>query len=145
MRTIKIAVWGLGGHAINRILPALDSMKQISLVGVCSRNQHNIDEQSIAWGCIGWTDPLQMLKNNQVDVVYISSPIGIHASQASQALNAGKHVWCEKPLCCNHKDTKSLVKLAKKKGLMLAESFMYMYHSQYKTAQDFISKGDNGY
>jgi dTDP-3,4-didehydro-2,6-dideoxy-alpha-D-glucose 3-reductase len=144
MRTIGIAVWGLGSHAIKRILPALDSMKQISLVGICSRNQHNIDEQSFAWDCIGWTDPLEMLKNNHVDVVYIASPIGIHASQALQALNSGKHVWCEKPLSCKHQDTKSLVHIAKNKGLMLAESFMYMHHSQYKTAQDFISKGENG-
>jgi len=144
MKILGVAVWGLGSHAINRIIPALDSMEQISLIGVCSRSQKNVEECSLSWSCIGWTEPEEMLENNQVDVVIISSPIGIHAFQASQVLNTGKHVWCEKPLSCSHKDTELLVQLAKNKDLMLAESFMYMHHSQFKVAQEFISNSENG-
>jgi len=144
MRALGVAVWGLGNHAIKRIIPALDSMQKILLIGVCSRSQNVVNECSVAWNCVGWTDPFKMLENNQVDVVYISSPIGIHTIQATQVLNAGKHVWCEKPLACKHQDTQLLIKLAKNKGLMLAESFMYMHHSQYKAVQEFINKGESG-
>ena len=85
-----------------------------------------------------------MLENPQVDVVYIATPIGIHAQQTIQALESGKHVWCEKPLTCNYKDTKSLISLAKKNNLMLVETFMYLYHPQFRKVQNYINDKDNG-
>ena len=62
-----------------------------------------------------------MLNNSDVDVIYISTPIGIHFETSLQSLNAGKHVWCEKPLTCDYEDTKKLIHLARKKNLMLAK------------------------
>jgi dTDP-3,4-didehydro-2,6-dideoxy-alpha-D-glucose 3-reductase len=141
---LRVAVWGIGNHAINRIVPAIKSIDKLSLVGICSRNESNVKKYSISWNCIGWIDPIEMLKDEQVDVVFIATPIAIHYLQALQVLNAGKHVWCEKPLTCSHKDTQHLVKLARNKNLMLTESFMYLYHSQFKTIQNFIRNSDYG-
>ena len=58
--------------------------------------------------CDGWINPEIMLGSNKVDIVYISTPIGVHFKLARMALEAGKHVWCEKPLTCIYHHTKNL-------------------------------------
>ena len=126
-----IAVWGLGRHAIKRIIPVLFSLKELSLVGICSRDQESVIDCSSKWDCIGWTDHTEMLKSSRVDIVCIATPIGVHANQVTQALEAGKHVWCEKPLTCNYEDTKLLLLLAKRRKKILAECFMYLHHPQF--------------
>jgi UDP-glucose 4-epimerase len=105
MTILNIAVWGLGSHAKNRILPLLSIMDKIKMVGVCSRDSEMVKICAEQWSCYGWNDPLQMLNSNEVDVVYIATPIGTHFSLARQAIEAGKHVWCEKPLTCSYYDT----------------------------------------
>ena len=139
MSLLNIAVWGLGNHAKNRILPALSAMEEVKLVGLCSRNSKVVDECAKQWDCTGWNDPVQMLNSSKVDVVYISTPIGVHFSLAKQAIKAGKHVWCEKPLTCSYADTQTLVSLAKESGKVLTESFMYLYHPQFYRVKKFVN------
>ena len=143
MSLLNVAVWGLGDHAQNRILPALSAMDEIKLNGVCSRNSKVVETCAEQWSCYGWNDPEQMLNSTEVDVVYIATPIGVHFSLAKQAIEAGKHVWCEKPLTCSYIDTQALVSLAEKKGKVLTESFMYLYHPQFQRVKKFVddSKG----
>ncbi len=143
MNLLNIVVWGLGNHAQNRILPALSVMDEIKLIGICSRNSKVVEECAKRWSCYGWSDSEKMLSSTEVDVVYIATPIGVHFSLAKQALEAGKHVWCEKPLTCSYTDTKILISLAEKKGKVLTESFMYLYHSQFLRVRKFVddSKG----
>jgi len=145
MSLLNVAVWGLGDHAQNRILPALSAMDEIKLNGVCSRNSKVVEACAEQWSCYGWNDPEQMLNSTEVDVVYIATPIGVHFSLAKQAIEAGKHVWCEKPLTCSYIDTQALVSLAEKKGKVLTESFMYLYHPQFQRVKNFVddSKGVN--
>ena len=98
-----------------------------------------VDECAKQWDCNGWNDPLHMLNSTKVDVVYISTPIGVHFSMAKQAIIAGKHVWCEKPLTCSYADTQTLVSLAKESGKVLTESFMYLYHPQFYRVKKFVN------
>jgi dTDP-3,4-didehydro-2,6-dideoxy-alpha-D-glucose 3-reductase len=144
MKMLGIAVWGLGRHARNRILPILSSMNQLKLVGVCSRTEELVTECAQKWGCDGWTSPNDMLDNPDVDIVYIATPIGVHFKLAVQALHAGKHVWCEKPLTCDYEDAKSLIHLAKQKHLMLTETFMYLHHPQFFKVQNFVNDCEAG-
>jgi dTDP-3,4-didehydro-2,6-dideoxy-alpha-D-glucose 3-reductase len=143
MSMLNVAVWGLGNHAQNRILPALLAIDDIKLIGVCSRNGEVVEDCAEQWDCHGWNDPEPMLNSTEVDVIYIATPIGVHFSSAKQAIEAGKHVWCEKPLTCSYNDTQTLVSLAEEKGKVLTESFMYLYHPQFRRVKKFVddSKG----
>ena len=139
MTILNVAVWGLGNHAKNRILPLLSTMDEIKMVGLCSRDSEMVKMCAEQWGCYSWNDPLQMLNSNEVDVVYIATPIGTHFSLAQQAIEAGKHVWCEKPLTCSYSDTQALVMLAEEKGKILTESFMYLFHPQFHRVEKFVA------
>ena len=142
MTITNVAVWGLGDHAKKRILPVLSAMEEIGLVGVCSRNRKVVDECAKQWECHGWISPGEMLNYDDVDVVYIATPIGVHFSLSEQALKAGKHVWCEKPLTCNYEETKFLVSLAEKLNKGLTESFMYLHHAQFHRVKQFIDESE---
>lgn len=143
MSLLNVAVWGLGNHAQNRILPALTTIDEIKLIGICSRNTKIVEACAEQWSCYGWNDPDQMLNSTEVDVVYIATPIGVHFSLAKQAIEAGKNVWCEKPLTCSYIDTQALVSLSEKKDKILTESFMHLYHPQFQRVKKFVddSKG----
>lgn len=143
MNKVRIAIWGLGRHAILRIIPALLSINEYSIIGVCSRSNEIVEKYSKELNCKAWTSPEPMLTDENVDVVYISTPIGIHASHVKQVLESGKHAWCEKPLTCDLKDTTELIYIAKKNKLMLAEALMYLYHPQFDEVKNFV-ESDNG-
>jgi len=145
MKKLGIAVWGLGNHALNRIIPAINSVQELSLIGVCSRNKNKVLECTENWDCHGWVDSSEMLSNSSIDVIYISTPIGVHFNQAIQVLKAGKHVWCEKPLTCDYENTIELVKLAKENRKMITEAFMFLYHPQFNKVQNFVKDKKTGH
>jgi predicted dehydrogenase len=140
MSLLNVVVWGVGNHVKNRILPTLAAMDQVKLLGVCSRNGDTVAETAEQWGCYGWDNPEDMLSHSELDVIYIATPIGLHFRMAEQALKAGKHVWCEKPLTCDERETQTLVALAERSGKVLTESFMYLHHPQFKRVKQFVDE-----
>lgn len=138
MIILNVAVWGLGSHAKKRILPAIVATSGIKLLGVCSRNSKVVSICAEQWGCNGWTDSNKMLNHPDLDVVYIATPIGVHFSLAKQAIEAGKHVWCEKPLTCSYTDTRALISFSEERKKVLTESFMYLYHPQFQRVRKFV-------
>ena len=129
---LNIVVWGLGSHAINKILPAINRTEGLKLYGVCSRNKEVVDNYAKIWECHSWTNPVLMLEDSSIDVVYLSTPISLHAQQTKNILNANKHVWCEKPFTTTFIDAKNLVNLSRKKNLSVCEGYMFLYHPQFK-------------
>ncbi len=115
-------------------------MDEVKLLGVCSRSDDEVIEMADQWNCHGWHSSEEMLVHPELDVVYIASPIALHFSMAKQALKAGKHVWCEKPLTCCYRETQALVTMAEENGKVLTESFMYLYHPQFKKIKQFIEE-----
>ena len=144
MKSQGVAVWGLGRHARNRILPAISEVEALTLVGVCSRSQETVEACSQQWNCIGWTDPEGMLKHPDVQTVIVSTPIGLHIDHGIRVLTAGKHLWCEKPLTCSYEDTQELIRLSEERDLMVTESFMHLYHPQFSRVEQFIRAKEAG-
>src|SRR5688572_20443132 len=144
MSPLRVAVWGLGRHAINKILPALSSTRGLELYGVCSRNAASVSGCAESLGCKAWTDAGAMLRDPQVDIVYVATPIGLHAEHGRLVLDAGKHLWCEKPLTGRLRDTVLLLELGGQKRLSVCEGFMYLHHPQFRKLCDYVAEGRLG-
>ena len=110
MSLLNVAVWGLGNHAKNRILPALAAIDEIKLFGVCSRNDDTVAESAEQWNCCGWHSPEEMLTHLALDVVYVSTPL-VSTSVWQKRHSRLVKGLCEKPLTCNYRET-ALVALA---------------------------------
>jgi len=143
-RRLNIAVWGLGKHAINKILPSIIHCPCLTLTGVYSRNQTVVHENMRRYGCRTWSSPEKMLEDMDLDIIYISTPIALHAEQGLNVLKSGKHCWIEKPLTNSLDDTYIMVDTAKRHGLSLFECFMYQYHPQYQLLKEYIGKSEIG-
>lgn len=144
MRVLRIAVWGLGRHAINKILPAVSSTSGLELYGVCSRSAKSVATCAEQRSCKGWVDPAAMLLDPLVDIIYVATPIGLHYEHGKRVLDAGKHFWCEKPLTCRLEETRELLQLSRDKGLSVREGLMYLYHPQFKKLVDYLEEGRLG-
>jgi xylose dehydrogenase (NAD/NADP) len=85
-----------------------------------------------------------LLNDPDIDVVYISVPNSLHAEWTVRAVEAGKHVLCEKPLAVTVADVDAIADAAKKAGVVVAEAFMYRHHPQTIEVQRMISGGKIG-
>ena len=85
-----------------------------------------------------------VLEDRQVDAVYIPLPNHLHKQWTIRALEAGKHVLCEKPLACNAAEAEDMVRAASAKGLHLMEALMYRFHPRSKAIHQLVRRGDIG-
>ena len=144
MKEINVAVWGLGGHALKNILPALESCAGVQIKGVCSRREEVVARARDRFRCCGWTNPDAMLADSDVDVVYVSTPTGLHPDHGRLVLLADKHLWCEKPICETAAQGEELVGLSRDRGVTIAEAFMYLYHHQFSYLKGVLAAGRLG-
>ena len=66
----RIAVWGLGNHAIRNVIPAINQNENIELYGLCSRNEKVLLQQSKEYKCISWVKEDEMLKDKNLDTAF---------------------------------------------------------------------------
>lgn len=91
-----------------------------------------------------YTDYCDMLKNKEIDVVHICAPNFLHYEIAKSALDAGKHVICEKPLAIHADEGRELVKIAKEKKKVGVTSFNLRFYPLVQQAKVMVQKGRLG-
>lgn len=85
-----------------------------------------------------------VVSDPDVTLVYNPLPINLHAEWTIRALEAGKHVLCEKPFAMNHAEASAMVAAARANGVRLIEAFHYRYHPAFETLMAWIRAGDIG-
>ncbi len=86
----------------------------------------------------------ELLADSQVEAVYVSLPNSMHTEWSIAALEAGKHVLCEKPFAARADDVERAFDVAESRGLVLTEAFMYRHHPQCKVICDLVAGGAVG-
>jgi predicted dehydrogenase len=85
-----------------------------------------------------------LLADDQVEAVYISLPNGLHVEWAIRALEAGKHVLCEKPLSRRAAEAERAFDVAERRGRLLMEAFMYRHNPQTRQLSELVAGGAVG-
>ncbi|AML51663.1 Gfo/Idh/MocA family protein [Falsihalocynthiibacter arcticus] len=85
-----------------------------------------------------------LLASPNIDAVYIPLPNHLHVAWTKKALQAGKHVLCEKPVALEANEIDDLIALRDQTGLVAAEAFMIAHHPQWIEVRDRIAAGDIG-
>jgi len=114
-------------------------------VALASRDQARADHYAKTWEiqrAFGSYDAL--LADPEIDAVYISLPNSMHCAWAIKALEAGKHVLCEKPLSRHASEVESAFDAAERAGRLLSEAFMYRHNPQTKRAKQLVDEGAIG-
>jgi D-xylose 1-dehydrogenase (NADP+, D-xylono-1,5-lactone-forming) len=139
--------WGvLSTAAINElVLPGFARSGRADLQAVASRTSERAESYARENGipCAHGSYE-ELLADPQVDCLYISLPNALHGEWTKRALEAGKHVLCEKPLTPSAQEAASLFALAEERGLVLMEAFMYRHHPQTLRAEELVREGAVG-
>ncbi len=145
--TSKALNWGLLSTArINRaLIPPLQVSKRNHLLAVGSRSQASAD----AYAKVNKIERAHgsyesLLAAPDIDVIYNSLPNHLHAEWTIKAVEAGKHVLCEKPLALSVDEGDAIKSAAHKHGRVVAEAFMYRHHPQTLKVQELVKHGSLG-
>ena len=147
VRTARAVRWAIMSTAnINRkVIPAAHASSKVELVAVASRGQARADQYAKTWEiprAYGSYDAL--LADAEIEAVYISLPNSLHCEWAIKALEAGKHVLCEKPLSRHASEVEAAFDAADRTGRLLSEAFMYRHNPQTKRAKQLVDEGAIG-
>lgn len=117
-----------------RILAVADNVEERTKDAALSCNNKNNKTQV-------FTDYKELLKIPEVDIVNICSPTGLHAQMSIDALNAGKHVLCEKPMCLKLKDADKMIETAKNNKKHLFVVKQNRFNEPIRIVKDSLDKG----
>src|SRR6476620_9011232 len=139
--------WGIISTAdINRkVIPGAHASPAVDLVAVASRDQARADAYAKEWEiprAYGTYDAL--LADDEIEAVYISLPNTMHCEWSIKALEAGKHVLCEKPMSRHTDEVEGAFDAAERTGKLLSEAFMYRHNPQTKRAKQLVADGAIG-
>jgi predicted dehydrogenase len=145
MKIVRWGILGTSGFARRRVFPALPQAKLAQFTAVASRELARAQVYAKELGrekAYGSYD--ELLKDPDIDAVYIALPNHKHAMWSVRAAEAGKHVLCEKPIALNASDVIKLIAAREAAHVKMGEAFMVACHPQWLTARALIQAGRIG-
>lgn len=146
MKKIKFGIVGLGRLGRKHAENLAFRIPNAELLAACSIIKEEVEEVKEKWGVkYIYTDYEEMLKNKELDAIFISSPSGFHCEQIEKALEAGFHVFTEKPLGLYLEEAKRVAEAVNKhKDQIFMVGFMRRYDNSYAYAKKKIEEGAIG-
>jgi predicted dehydrogenase len=143
-KTVRWAIVGTGGIG-RRTVGDLRLCETAEVVAVASRNQATADEFAADWGIThAHGDYRELCASPDVDAVYIGTPHSTHFSYAQQALTAGKHVLCEKPLTMTADEARELGRVAAENNVFVMEAMWMKFSPAIQRAVELVQSGEIG-
>ncbi|MGA7290150.1 MAG: bi-domain-containing oxidoreductase [Terriglobales bacterium] len=110
--SVAIGLLGAGAFATGTLVPAIKQVGDVSLVGVCAANgshsQHTAKKFGFRYSA---ADDDTLMNDHTINTIVVATRHNLHARQVVAALHAGKHVFCEKPLCLNEDELRDIVRV----------------------------------
>ncbi len=145
MSKLKIAVIGVGNISSSHIGAYLKN-PDVELYALCDINEKTLKEKGELYGITRlYTDEAKMLSElPEIDAVSVCTWNNGHAPATIMALDAGKHVLCEKPMAMNATEAREMIKAAERNGKKLMVGFVKRFGHDTAVARDFIDAGSVG-
>jgi D-xylose 1-dehydrogenase (NADP+, D-xylono-1,5-lactone-forming) len=139
--------WGIVSTAdINRkVIPGAYASDKVDLVAVASRDQARAEAYAREWEIPrAYGSYEDLLADPEIEAVYISLPNTLHVEWSIKALEAGKHVLCEKPFTRHPEEADEVFDVAERQGRLLSEAFMYRHNPQTAALEELVRDGAIG-
>jgi predicted dehydrogenase len=137
---LRWLVVGIGDITTKRVLPAILSEPRSQLAGIVTRDP----AKAAPYAVPAWQDLSAALAESGADAVYVATPVFLHAPQTIQALRAGKHVLCEKPMALHYAEAGSMQQAAGEMGRTLGIAYYRRLYPKVERARQLIDAGTIG-
>lgn len=145
MKPVRFGILSTAKIARDWVIPAMKAVEECEVAAISSRDPARAASVASTFDIPRHYASLsEMLCDDAVEAVYIPTPNNCHVDEAIEALEAGRHVLCEKPLGLNAKEAERLQAAQLATGLQVSEAFMVRYHPRWLAARDIIRSGRLG-
>jgi len=146
-RIVRIGIIGCGGIANGKHMPSLKAVPNVEMVAFCDLILEKAEKSAKEFGTPDakvYTDYKELLKDPSIEVVHVLTPNLEHAQITVDALYAGKHVMCEKPMAKTAADARRMVEAAKATGKKLSIGYQHRQKQQSIYAKKLVESGELG-
>jgi glucose-fructose oxidoreductase len=146
---LGVALCGLGTYSTTQLAPALQDTEHCELRGIVTGSPEKIPVWQRRYGVAdanvySYETLPDIADNDAIDVVYIVTPPGLHARDAVKAAEAGKHVWCEKPMAMDAAECRSIIDAADRNGVQLTVGYRLQHEPNNRTIMRYAREKPYG-
>lgn len=148
-RKIGVALVGLGYYSRDLLAPALQQTQHCELRGIVTGSPEKIPVWQRKYGIkdsnvYNYDNMHTIAENDDIDVIYIVVPTGLHMKYAVIAANAGKHVWCEKPMAMNVQECQAIIEACAKNKVKLSIGYRMLHEKNTQKVIEYATSKPYG-
>ena len=145
MRKVNWGVLSTARIGIDHVIPAMQKGERSRIAAIASRDLDKAEATAAALGIErAYGSYEELLADPSIEAIYNPLPNHLHVPWSVKALEAGKHVLCEKPIALTAADAEVLAAAAARTGRIVAEAFMVRHHPQWRKAKAIVEEGRIG-
>jgi predicted dehydrogenase len=142
---VKWGVLGVASIARRKVIPAMQAGEFSEIAGIASRDLGRAQEAARQFGIAkAYGTYEELLRDPEIEAIYNPLPNDLHVPWSIKAMEAGKHVLCEKPIGLNAAEAKKLLAARDRTGMKCGEAFMVRTHPQWLRARELVRSGKIG-
>lgn len=146
-RKVRIGIIGCGGIANGKHMPALKKIEEAEMVAFCDIIEERAVKAAKEFGVEGakvYTDYRKLLEDESIESVHVCTPNRSHSFITIDALEAGKHVMCEKPMAKTYAEAKKMYETAQRTGKKLTIGYQQRWRPDSLYLKEACDNGDLG-
>jgi predicted dehydrogenase len=139
---VRWGILGVAAIATTRAIPGMKLAPSVRVEGIASRSEDKARDAARALGIPRHFGSYEaLLADPGIDAVYVPLPNPLHAQWSIRAMEAGKHVLCEKPLSMDSSEVDALIAARERTGRHIEEAFSYRNHPQWSRIREVLDSG----
>jgi predicted dehydrogenase len=145
MTKLRWGLIGAGDIARKRIAPALRDLPNCDLVAISRSRSELAESFANEFGARKWfADWRELVADDEIDAVYIATPVYLHAEQTIAAAKAGKHVLCEKPMALNVEQCDEMIQTCGGNNVKLGVAYYRRFYPVIERVKQIVARGEIG-
>lgn len=147
MKKVRVGIIGCGGIANNKHMPALKELENVEIVAFCDIDLAKAEKAAEEFGAEGakvYSDYKELLEDKTIETIHVCTPNKSHSFISIAAMEAGKHVMCEKPMAKTPEDARAMLATAKKTGKLLTVGYQNRFRQDSLYLYKACQRGDLG-
>jgi len=142
LRKVKWGVLGVAKIAVEKVIPAMQRGEVSEIAAIASRDPAKARDAAETLAIArAYGSYEELLADSEIEAVYNPLPNEMHVPWTIKALEAGKHVLCEKPIALDANEARQLIAARDKAGKLAGEAFMVRFHPQWRRARELVALG----